>query len=112
MIKSQTFLIIQYCHTHARTHTHTHTHTHTRTGAYIPNLKQLRLVNSHVPCVRDLGTCLGRVEVLWLPRCKLKDLDGLPALSSLRELYLAFNEVTDISLITMLSSLELLDLER
>jgi Leucine-rich repeat (LRR) protein len=52
------------------------------------------------------------VEVLWLPRCKLKDLDGLPALSSLRELYLAFNEVTDISLITMLSSLELLDLER
>ena len=47
-----------------------------------------------------------------MPRCKLKDLDGLPALSSLREFYLAFNEVTDISLITMLSSLELLDLER
>ena len=69
-------------------------------------------MNSHVPCVRDLGTCLARVEVLWLPRCKLRDLDGLPALSSLRELYLAFNEVTDISLITMLSSLELLDLER
>lgn len=81
-------------------------------GTYLPNLTQLRLVNSLVSCVRDLGTCLSHVEVLWMPRCKLKDLDGLPALSSLREFYLSFNEVTDISLITMLSSLELLDLER
>ena len=81
-------------------------------GTYLPNLTQLRLINSVVPCVRDLGTSLSCVEVLWMPRCKLKDLDGLPALSALRELYIAFNEVTDISLITMLSSLELLDLER
>ena len=81
-------------------------------GVYLPNLVQLRLNASVVPCVRDLGTSLSNVKVLWMPRCKLKDLDGLPALSNLRELYLAFNEVTDVSLITMLSYLEVLDLER
>ena len=81
-------------------------------GVYLPNLVQLRLNASVVPCVRDLGTSLSKVKVLWMPRCKLKDLDGLPALSNLRELYLAFNEVTDVSLITMLSYLEVLDLER
>ena len=63
-------------------------------------------------CVRDLGTSLAGVTVLWLPRCRLRDLDGLPALTQLRELYLAFNEVADVSLVTMLASLEVLDLER
>ena len=44
--------------------------------------------------------------------CKMKDLDGLPALQNLQEFYLPFNEVQDISVITMLSSLDVLDLER
>ena len=47
-----------------------------------------------------------------MSRCKLKDLDGLPALANLQEFYLAFNNVEDISIITMLSGLEVLDLER
>lgn len=62
--------------------------------------------------MRDLGTSLSRVKVLWMARCKLKDLDGLPALQSLQEFYLSFNEVEDVSVITMLSALDVLDLER
>ena len=65
-----------------------------------------------IPCVRDLGTSLPNVQILWMTCCMLKDLDGLPALPSLKELYLAFNNVEDVSAITMLSSLEILDLER
>ena len=37
-----------------------------------------------MPCVRDLGTGLTRLTVLWLSRCCLRDLDGLPSLSSLK----------------------------
>ncbi len=81
-------------------------------GAYLPNMTQLRLSNSLVPCVRDLGTSLSSLKILWMTRCKLKDLDGLPALQNLQEFYLAFNDVEDISVVTMLSSLEVLDLER
>ncbi len=81
-------------------------------GCHVPNLSQLRLSGSVVPCVRDLGTSLGHLTVLWMPRCKLRDLDGLPALASLKELYLAFNEISDVCLVSMLSSLEVLDVER
>ena len=81
-------------------------------GSYLPNLSQLRITSGVIPCVRDLGTSLTHVTVLWMPRCKLKDLDGLPALSSLKELYLSFNEITDVCLVTMLPSLEVLDIER
>jgi len=47
-----------------------------------------------------------------MPCCTLKDLDGLSAFPSIKELYLAFNKVEDISIVTMLSSLEILDIER
>ena len=54
------------------------------TGASLPRLSELRLVESVVPCVRDLGTGLARLVVLRLPHCKLSDLDGLPSLPSLQ----------------------------
>ena len=41
-------------------------------------------MESVLPCVRDLGTGLTRLSVLWLSRCCLRDLDGLPSLSSLK----------------------------
>ncbi len=81
-------------------------------GAHLPNLSQLRFTESSVPCIRDLGTSLSSLKILWMPRCKLKDLDGLPALQNLQEFYLPFNHVEDISVITMLPSLDVLDLER
>lgn len=46
-----------------------------------------------------------------MPRSCLECLDGLVTMANLKELYLAYNEVTDVSPCGMLEKLEILDLE-
>lgn len=60
---------------------------------------------------RDLGTSLANLRVLWLSRSGLTDLDGIPTLNSLQEIYLAYNEITDLSPCSLLENLKCLDLE-
>ena len=60
---------------------------------------------------RDLGSSLHNVTVLWMARCGLEDLDGLSSLNNLRELYLCYNEIYDISPCSMLEHIKILDLE-
>uniref|UniRef100_UPI003AB06C63 leucine-rich repeat-containing protein 56 n=1 Tax=Centroberyx gerrardi TaxID=166262 RepID=UPI003AB06C63 len=80
-------------------------------GAYLPKLVQLKMNNSMIMSVRDLGTTLSHLQVLWMSRCCLQDLDGIPSFSSLKELYVAYNSVSDLSQVSMLENLQLLDLE-
>ncbi|KAE8607375.1 hypothetical protein XENTR_v10011155 [Xenopus tropicalis] len=80
-------------------------------GSHLPNLRQLKLNNSILTSVRDLGTSLSQLQVLWLAQCGLTDLDGIASLCSLKELYLAYNDLTDLSELSMLENLEVLDLE-
>ncbi|OCT84044.1 leucine-rich repeat-containing protein 56 isoform X2 [Xenopus laevis] len=80
-------------------------------GSQLPNLRQLKLNNSIIISVRDLGTSLSQLQVLWLARCSLTDLDGIASLCSLKELYLAYNDLTNLSELSMLENLEILDLE-
>ncbi|CAI2728968.1 unnamed protein product [Schistosoma spindalis] len=80
-------------------------------GTYLPNLRHLRLSNSNIPSVRDLGTFLNNVEVIWMPRCCLVSLDGLSSFTKLVELYIAFNGVSDLSPCAMLDNIEVIDLE-
>ncbi|XP_053924231.1 leucine-rich repeat-containing protein 56 isoform X2 [Cuculus canorus] len=80
-------------------------------GAYVPNLRELKLNNSLLVSVRDLGTTLSHLHVLWMTRCGLSDLDGISSCSSLRELYIAYNNISDLSQLTWLDHLEVLDLE-
>ncbi|XP_007907534.1 leucine-rich repeat-containing protein 56 isoform X1 [Callorhinchus milii] len=80
-------------------------------GIYLPNLIELKLNNSFIVSVRDIGTSLTKLQVLWMAQCGLPDLDGIPSFSSLKELYLAYNNITDISHVSMLDHLEVLDLE-
>ncbi|NXU30009.1 LRC56 protein, partial [Thalassarche chlororhynchos] len=80
-------------------------------GAYLPNLKELKLNNSLLVSVRDLGTTLSHLHVLWMARCGLSDLDGISSCSSLKELYIAYNNISDLSQLTWLDHLEVLDLE-
>ncbi|XP_062857361.1 leucine-rich repeat-containing protein 56 isoform X2 [Trichomycterus rosablanca] len=80
-------------------------------GVYLPNLVQLKMNNSLILSVRDLGTTLSHLQVLSLVRCGLTDLDGIPSFSSLKELYVAYNKVSDLSQISMLEQLKVLDLE-
>ena len=51
------------------------------------------------------------LEVLWMARCCMQDLDGVSAMSNLRELYVAYNDITDVSPCNMLDQLQILDLE-
>lgn len=80
-------------------------------GALLPNLRELRLVKSNVHALRDLGASFETLQILWMPKCCLKCLDGLSSMGNLNELYLSFNEITDVSPVTMLERLEVLDLE-
>uniref|UniRef100_UPI00358EE439 leucine-rich repeat-containing protein 56 isoform X1 n=2 Tax=Myxine glutinosa TaxID=7769 RepID=UPI00358EE439 len=80
-------------------------------GAFLPNLLQLKLNNSIISSVRDLGASLRHLQVLWMACCGLQHLDGLSALYSLKELYLAFNNIADLSQVGFLNMLEILDLE-
>uniref|UniRef100_A0AAQ5XF27 Leucine rich repeat containing 56 n=1 Tax=Amphiprion ocellaris TaxID=80972 RepID=A0AAQ5XF27_AMPOC len=80
-------------------------------GAYLPKLEKLKMNNSVIMSVRDLGTTLSHLQVLWMSRCCLQDLAGISTLCSLKELYLAYNNVSDVSQVGMLENLHLLDLE-
>lgn len=46
-----------------------------------------------------------------MARCNLSELDGLGSLTSLKELYLAFNQITSLDPISMLENLTVLDIE-
>ncbi|KAJ0029661.1 hypothetical protein NQD34_004658 [Periophthalmus magnuspinnatus] len=80
-------------------------------GAYLPKLEQLKMNNSVIKSIRDIGSSLSQLQVLWMPCCCLEDLDGISSLSTLRELYLAYNKVSDLSQVGMLENLHILDLE-
>ncbi|XP_072826749.1 leucine-rich repeat-containing protein 56 isoform X6 [Vicugna pacos] len=80
-------------------------------GVHLPNLSQLKLNGSCLGSLRDLGTSLGRLQVLWLARCGLADLDGVSSFPALKELYISYNDISDLSPLCLLEQLEVLDLE-
>ncbi|CAO2583852.1 Leucine-rich repeat-containing protein 56 [Lemmus lemmus] len=80
-------------------------------GVHLPNLIQLKLNHSCLGSLRDLGTSLGHLQVLWLARCGLTDLDGIGSFLALKELYVSYNNISDLSPLCLLEQLEVLDLE-
>lgn len=80
-------------------------------GRHLPNLQELRLTDSSILCVRELGAALSNLKVLWLGRCGLQELDGITVMDLLQEIYLPFNHVEDVSMLKWLEDLEVLDLE-
>ncbi|XP_058515581.1 leucine-rich repeat-containing protein 56-like isoform X2 [Ochotona princeps] len=80
-------------------------------GVHLPKLRQLKLNGSHLGSLRDLGSSLGHLQVLWLARCGLADLDGISSLPELKELYVSYNDISDLSPLCLLEQLEVLDLE-
>ncbi|CAN0537987.1 unnamed protein product, partial [Ectocarpus sp. 12 AP-2014] len=81
-------------------------------GTVLPLLTELRLERGSVlASFRDLGSSLPNLRVLWLSACGVSHLDGVGALTGLEELYLAFNDVEDLTSIALHDRLEVLDLE-
>ena len=80
-------------------------------GQYLTNLTQLKLNDSFIPSVRDIGTSFSCLTVLWMSRSKVDEIDGIASMQSLQELYVAYNNIADLSPISFLENLEILDLE-
>jgi hypothetical protein len=81
-------------------------------GDQFPQLRKLRLNNSIIPSVRDIGCTLSALRFLSLAHCNLVSLDGIATISqNLEELYLAFNRLTDVCDLMGMERLAVLDLE-
>ena len=81
-------------------------------GEMFPNLQKLRLNNSIIPSVRDIGCSLKNLRFLSLARCNLTSLDGISTISqNLEEVYLAFNKITDFCDLLGMEKLKIIDFE-
>jgi hypothetical protein len=81
-------------------------------GELLPNLQRMKLNLSSVCSIRDLGTNLQNLKVMWLCRCSLQDLWGIGAcLPHLEELYVAFNDIRDLTPLSTHEALQVVDLE-
>jgi Leucine-rich repeat (LRR) protein len=80
-------------------------------GSICPNLSELKLSGSNIPSIRELGTDWSNLEVLWLVRSNLNDIDGISAFPKLKELFCAFNNISSLSGLMFHDSLQILDLE-
>ena len=80
-------------------------------GSMLPNLKRLKLRSCVLESFRDFGTQLQNLQVLWIPRCGLNELDGITGLGGLEELYISFNDVSDLAPLALHENLQILDLE-
>ena len=81
-------------------------------GETFPNLRKLRLNNSKIPTIRDIGCTFSHLQFLSLARCNIESLDGIGTISkNLEELYLAFNKIKDCCDLMGLENLKILDLE-
>jgi Leucine-rich repeat (LRR) protein len=80
-------------------------------GENMSHLERLKLNDSNVPSLRDLGTRLTNLKVLWLNRSGLQDVGGISGLPVLEELYVAFNDVTELAPMAYHDRIHTLDLE-
>eukprot|EP00002_Diphylleia_rotans_P027878 TRINITY_DN5613_c0_g1_i3.p1 TRINITY_DN5613_c0_g1~~TRINITY_DN5613_c0_g1_i3.p1 ORF type:complete len:491 (+),score=84.18 TRINITY_DN5613_c0_g1_i3:114-1586(+) len=86
-------------------------HTLGRFGDYIPNVRELKMNDSKIPTFRHLGTSLTKIEILWVARCGITDLGGISSMPYLKELYLSYNQVQDLSPLSGMECIEVIDLE-
>jgi len=82
-----------------------------RLGELCPNLRELKLNDSQLCSFRDLGTSLRNLRILWLSRSGITDLDGISVLERLEELYVSFNDIDDLTPLSLHDTLAVLDLE-
>lgn len=77
----------------------------------MPELIQLKLINSTIHSLRDIGTSMKHLVILQAPFAKIKDMSGILSFPSLRELYVSYNQIVDVNPLTYNESIEVLDLE-
>lgn len=80
-------------------------------GEALQELVELKLNDSVIASIKDIGTSFKSLRVLWISRVGLRELAGIAMFGCLEELYASFNFVSDISDVEFLGSLRVLDLE-
>ncbi len=78
----------------------------------LPQLHTLNLSGSRLLSFRDLGVGLRHLNTLYLESSSVQDLDGIGALSGLRELHMEDNRISDVTPLACHGSLQILSLER
>lgn len=81
------------------------------TGDLLPNLIELKLNNSRISTLRDIGTSCQNIKTLWVNSCGIQSLSGMNAFPKLMELFASYNEIIDISDIAFHEGISVLDLE-
>ena len=80
-------------------------------GDLLPNLLELRLSNSRLSSLRDIGTSCSNLRTLWVNSCGLNSLSGMNGFPSLKELFASYNEIIEVSDLAFHEGIEILDLE-
>lgn len=86
-------------------------HSFQNIGHILPNLTELRMPNSILDTIRDLGTSLFNLQILDVSRCNISDLDGISSFNNLTELYARYNFIEDVAPCSMLEHLLTLNVE-
>lgn len=80
-------------------------------GELCPNMKELKLNDSNIDSLRTLGTKWSNLEILWLVRTGLSEIDGISAFPKLKELYCAFNSIISLAALMFHENIQVLDVE-
>ena len=80
-------------------------------GQRLTNLKFLKLNDSFIQSIDDLGSNFKNLKILQINNCKLKDLTGIICFEQLEILEAKNNEISDLIELEMSSSIKKLNLE-
>ena len=80
-------------------------------GQRLVNLKFLKLNDSFIQSIDDLGSNFKNLKILQINNCKLKDLTGIICFEQLEILEAKNNEISDLIELEMSSSIKKLNLE-
>ena len=65
-------------------------------GELMPSLKMLKMNESVIHSLRDMGTSLRNLKILYISKCQLSDISGINAFPLLQELYASYNFISDL----------------
>ena len=80
-------------------------------GQRLINLIYLKLNDSFIQSIKDLGTNFKNLKIIQINNCQLKDLDGLICFQHLEVFEAKNNQISDLIELEMCISLKKLDLE-
>lgn len=80
-------------------------------GQRLVNLKFLKLNDSFIQSIDDLGTNFRNLKILQINNCKLKDLSGIICFEQMEILEAKNNEISDLIELEMSTSIKKLNLE-